>query len=76
MLLCMYARLAFSCNIHFSSLLNFSTAIYEIADTVYTGVDFCKRLCGVSVIRRCIDNPVSLFAFTSLYVHNIKSRAW
>lgn len=48
----------------FSSLLNFSTAIYEIADTVYTGVDFCKRLCGVSVIRRCIDNPVSLFAFT------------
>lgn len=27
-------------------------AICRIVGSVYTGVDFCKRLCGVSVIRR------------------------
>ena len=35
---------------HFSLVMN--------AGSVYTGVDFCKRLCGVSVIRRYISNSL------------------
>ncbi|XP_075515333.1 uridine kinase-like protein 3 [Primulina tabacum] len=31
------------------------------AGSMYTGVDFCKRLCGVSVIRRWNDDPSTSF---------------
>lgn len=33
------------------------------AGSVYTGVDFCKRLCGVSVIRRYKSIPINAFGF-------------
>jgi hypothetical protein len=33
------------------------------AGSVYTGVDFCKRLCGVSVIRRYKSIPIRAFGF-------------
>lgn len=32
--------------------VNISLNLSVNAGSVYTGVDFCKRLCGVSVIRR------------------------
>ena len=38
------------------------TVCCPIPGSVYTGVDFCKKLCGVSVIRRCTYNLV-LFTF-------------
>lgn len=46
--------------------------------SVYTGVVFCERLCGVSIIRRyIIDHPILLVSL----VHNDSSiasvgRAW
>ncbi|KAJ0564888.1 putative transferase [Helianthus annuus] len=35
--------------------------------SVYTGVDFCKRLCGVSVIRRYLTNS---------HLRNVGKRIW
>ncbi|MFS7916009.1 putative transferase [Helianthus anomalus] len=35
--------------------------------SVYTGVDFCKRLCGVSVIKRYLTNS---------HLRNVGKRIW
>lgn len=44
-ILCMSLNFVFSC----------------ISGSVYTGVDFCKKLCGVSIVRRWALNQVLVF---------------
>jgi uridine kinase len=48
--------------------------------SMYTGVDFCKKLCGVSIIRRWGQNPM-LFTFIriislSIYYYYLVSLIW